>query len=529
MDSGPDPPADTVPNLPRGFRGQPRNLEAEQALLGAIFVNNDAYHQVAAFLRPEHFWEPVHARVYNVIGRLIGQGRLADPITLKAAFDDDEALQELNGWEYLARLARAAETILHAEDYGREIHALALKRGLIRVAEDAANAGYDSSSERSPAHLLRDLRADVEQLSQATAAPCAMPALDWAMVAEEEPPADRWLIADWVPVGTAGLLAGPGMAGKSYLSLIQAVSLAAGLPWLGYDVEPCPVLAYYSEDSQDRLWHRLRTICAALQVDPYRLQGRLEVVSTVGHRRLLVRADPGAHLVEATDWYAQVQDRARALGARYVILDHIGRLCALNRNSAEQVIDLVAHLEALATSIDGAVCVLAHPSKTDRRGGRVNGMPSVGGAGALIDGPRWVHSLETVAEDDGSIWRVLRRDKSNYSRRMALKLVDGPHGVVVPDGEVDPDDPSGGKVKGPRHRPSQADRTVEVLSELYRTHHRAIHLDEIVRECMRQGVIIEADDKSDAWRNRRKTILSHLSRFRSSIDDRGDATYALKP
>src|ERR687892_2926864 len=135
--------------LPAGFRTQPHNVEAEQALLGAILINNEAYHRVSEFLRPEHFYEPVHGRIFEAMMRLIEQGRLADHLTLKVAFDEDEALRELDGAQYLARLARAAETILNAGDYGRLLHDLGLKRGLIHVGEDTVNRAYDPTAVES--------------------------------------------------------------------------------------------------------------------------------------------------------------------------------------------------------------------------------------------------------------------------------------------------------------------------------------------------------------------------------------------
>jgi replicative DNA helicase len=135
--------------VPVGFRTQPHNIDAEQALLGAILVNNEAYHRVADYLRPEHFYEPVHGRIFEAIMRLVEAGRIADHVTLKVAFDQDEALRELDGAQYLARLARAAETILNAEDYGRLLHDLALRRGLIHVGEATVNRAYDPTAVES--------------------------------------------------------------------------------------------------------------------------------------------------------------------------------------------------------------------------------------------------------------------------------------------------------------------------------------------------------------------------------------------
>ncbi len=139
----------TVTQLPAGFRSLPHNIEAEQALLGAILINNEAYHRVSDYLRPEHFYEPVHRRIFEAVSRLIEGGRLADHVTLKVAFDEDEALRELDGAKYLAGLARAAETILNAEDYGRLLHDFALKRGLIQVGEEVVNRAFDPAAPES--------------------------------------------------------------------------------------------------------------------------------------------------------------------------------------------------------------------------------------------------------------------------------------------------------------------------------------------------------------------------------------------
>ena len=129
------------------FRVQPHNIEAEQALLGAILVNNEAYHRVSEFLRAEHFFEPVHARLFECCAQRIGRGQVADPVTLKLLFEADEALRELDGARYLSRLAHAAETIINAADYGHLIHDLALRRGLIGVGEEMVNKGFDRAAE----------------------------------------------------------------------------------------------------------------------------------------------------------------------------------------------------------------------------------------------------------------------------------------------------------------------------------------------------------------------------------------------
>jgi replicative DNA helicase len=130
------------------YRTPPANLEAEQALLGAILVNNAAYHRVSEFLKPAHFAEGVHGRIFAAIAKLLERGQLANPVTLKNLFDQDGALQEIGGAQYLARLAASVVTIINTEDYGRTIYDLHLRRQLITIGEDVVNEAYRHDLDR---------------------------------------------------------------------------------------------------------------------------------------------------------------------------------------------------------------------------------------------------------------------------------------------------------------------------------------------------------------------------------------------
>ena len=120
----------------------PANLEAEQALLGAMLINNAAHGRVAEFLLAEHFANAAHGRIYAAIGKLIERGQIANPVTLKNLFDQDGALAEIGGAQYLARLAAAAVTIINAEHYGRTIHDLHLRRELITIGQDVVTDAF---------------------------------------------------------------------------------------------------------------------------------------------------------------------------------------------------------------------------------------------------------------------------------------------------------------------------------------------------------------------------------------------------
>ncbi|MEL7098992.1 MAG: DnaB-like helicase N-terminal domain-containing protein, partial [Pseudomonadota bacterium] len=127
----------------------PHSIEAEQQLLGAILTNNDIYDRVAAIIGPAHFFDPVHARIFEIASARIGKNQLASPVTLKAFMEDDEGLKELGGAAYLARLAGAAISAFAVRDYAQMIYDLAVRRDLIGLGRDisAKAMRVDVSSE----------------------------------------------------------------------------------------------------------------------------------------------------------------------------------------------------------------------------------------------------------------------------------------------------------------------------------------------------------------------------------------------
>jgi replicative DNA helicase len=131
-------------------RELPQNIEAEQALLGAIFINNDAFYRVADFLKPNHFFEPLHGHIFELMGELIRSTRIASPITLKTFLPATLDIAGLSVAQYLARLAAEATTVINAPDYGRTVYDLAVRRELIKVAEDMLSTAFDSAIDCAP-------------------------------------------------------------------------------------------------------------------------------------------------------------------------------------------------------------------------------------------------------------------------------------------------------------------------------------------------------------------------------------------
>ncbi|MBK3666439.1 replicative DNA helicase [Bradyrhizobium diazoefficiens] len=137
-------------------RTMPHNIEAEQALLGAILVNNEAFYRVSDFLRSDHFFEPLHRAIFDVMAGLIETNKVASPITLKTFLPPDLDVAGLSLPQYLARLAAEATTVLNAVDYGRAICDLAMRRELINIADDIRNAAFDSAVDCPPREQVED-------------------------------------------------------------------------------------------------------------------------------------------------------------------------------------------------------------------------------------------------------------------------------------------------------------------------------------------------------------------------------------
>ena len=147
------------------YRTAPHNIEAEQSLLGAILVNNDAFYRVSDFLEPKHFFEPIHQTIYETAGSLIRMGKVATPVTLKTFLPAETDIGGMTVGQYLARLAAEATTIINAQDYGRTIYDMAPRRDLIRIGEDMVNVAFDAPVDFAPRAQIEDAERQLYELA----------------------------------------------------------------------------------------------------------------------------------------------------------------------------------------------------------------------------------------------------------------------------------------------------------------------------------------------------------------------------
>ena len=138
----------------------PQNVEAEAALLGALMIDNRLVEDVQLKLKPLHFFEPLHGRIYEAILRLTEFNRIANPVTLKPLFEADDGMKEVGGPSYLAQLTGSGAAVIGARDFASQIYDLALLRALVGVGRELVEGALDTSEDVAP--LAQIERAETE-------------------------------------------------------------------------------------------------------------------------------------------------------------------------------------------------------------------------------------------------------------------------------------------------------------------------------------------------------------------------------
>jgi len=127
----------------------PNNIEAEQAVIASILVSNDIYDEISPILNPQKFFDPIHVKLYETIEKLISKGLLANPITLKNHFENNEGLKELGGQEYLIKITKFSTSVKQAIDYANIVQEMHVRRELIKISQsvlDEASTNADVST-----------------------------------------------------------------------------------------------------------------------------------------------------------------------------------------------------------------------------------------------------------------------------------------------------------------------------------------------------------------------------------------------
>jgi replicative DNA helicase len=148
------------------YRQLPYDVEVEQALLGTILIDNYALERVSSVLKPEHFYDPLHQRIFETIDHMWAKGHVVTPLTLKSVMEGDAGLAEVGGQAYLTSLARGAPTVANVRDFARILADLAMRRELIRIGEDIVNMAFEAPIGVAPQAQVEEAEKALYRISE---------------------------------------------------------------------------------------------------------------------------------------------------------------------------------------------------------------------------------------------------------------------------------------------------------------------------------------------------------------------------
>lgn len=365
----------------------PANLVVEQALLGAVLVNNDTYRKVSGIVEEAHFAEEIHRRIWHVLSGLAAKGHVANPLTLQT-FLGDADLGGVTVSQYLARVAAEATTVINAPDYARTVRDLALRRRILGLAQEISDIAYDAPVEESAETIFADLERRLEEMRPAVTGE-GVEFIEFGAISSEDI-YDAYrrgagLVGEstGLPALDAALgglqktdliiLAGRPAQGKSALAGNIARAVALRLQQRRQEGERTGVVGFFSlEMGAPQIKQRL--LSDAADVPFFKLKRGIADQSDMeryvqAEREL--RALP--LMIDATGGLsiAQIKMRARSLqrrrGLELLIVDYLQLLTGTpNRrdpNRVQEVTEITTGLKALAKELDVPILALSQLSR----------------------------------------------------------------------------------------------------------------------------------------------------------------------
>lgn len=364
----------------------PQNLEAEQALLGAILLNNRAIESVSEFLLPDHFYYPAHSKIFEAIGTLIERGYVADPITLRDFFNSEEALKSVGGAEYFVDLAQSVISIMNTADYGKLIYDLFLRRELIRIAQETNDNCRAKEVDSSALEIVEDVEKKLYNLvttQNAGTTTTFQEALTQAITTAETAfkrdshivgvstglvDVDRWL--GGLHPSDLLIIAGRPSMGKTALATniaFNAAQMLASKPSDGAAV------AFFSlEMSAEQLAMRILASESSISSDKIRrgsirqedFPKFIEVSRRINSLQLFIDDTPGLGL-------SALRNRARRLKRQHniglIVIDYLQLIEASSKKSSDsrvqEVSTITRALKGIAKELDVPVLALSQLSR----------------------------------------------------------------------------------------------------------------------------------------------------------------------
>ncbi len=381
------------PTDPSSIPSLPHNLEAEQALLGALMFDNAVFERLSDRLRGSHFYEPFHQRLYDAIEDHIRQGLLAEPTILMERFKQDPAFQEFGGLRYLADLVDRAPPAANAPDYARVVYDLALRRDLIRIGGEIIR---EAPSPETPAiDQIESAEQQLYSLAETGKPSSGFVSFSQALSGAVQMAAEAYQ-RDGKLAGLAThlddldqklgglhpsdllILAGRPSMGKTALATNIAFNVARNYRW-----EPTPegrktvaggVVAFYSlEMSAEQLAMRILADASGVSSDKLR-KGEIDAADFGRIRDAAVEIGESPLFIDATGGLSisKLAARARRLkrmehGLDLIIVDYLQLVTTGDGNSqknrVQEVSEITGGLKALAKELSVPIIALSQLSR----------------------------------------------------------------------------------------------------------------------------------------------------------------------
>ncbi len=443
---------------------QPSNLEAEQALLGSILVNNDIIDEIANIINPTTFYDPAHTKIYEVIETLNNKGMIANPITLKNYFEKDNMLNEVGGTEYLVKLTRFSSSTKQAIDYAKVIHEMYLRRELVLISDNLSSETLNAK-EQSAEKIIESTEKSLFDLAERGSFSQSFlkfnQALDQTIeTATQAMKSDKGIVG--VPTGLSDLdeklgglhksdlviLAGrPGM-GKTALATNIAYHAAKNI----MSRQEKSSIAFFSlEMSSEQLSTRILSEQAKIKSDDIRkgkvteeeINRYIETSRNIYDLPLFIDETPAITIATLCNRARRIK---RLFGVSLIVVDYIQLMRApsssRNDNRVQEVSEITQGLKALAKELKVPVLALSQLSRAveqrDEKKPQLSDLRESGSieqdADVVMFVYREAYYLENKQPKLGSIehaeWQSKMNDVNGLADIILGKQRHGPTGVV---------------------------------------------------------------------------------------------------